>query len=430
MKKIIISLATILAVVLLAGLWFFWPYFSSDPLAYVSESTGIVEVNHGADWRGATQGTVLFEGDSIRTNSASTATLVFFSDSVVRMQENAEINIKKLANSDFGGTVFIEQVKGDVWHTPAPIGLSAYQVETPDGIFTDEGTSFGCSVKPLVENVVLVSSGAVIRTVSSAKTVSATSKPLTVSIGTAPARTASLKITSGFSTTFARSGEIKTTSISDNAALKSWVDKNAQADSAWLVKRREELKNKYSRNIKLATPLLQKIIGTPITNSVIDNQIDLYLQGNTDVGKMIAEGKIPKTIVWLIPKDIIKPVKPQPPKKTQCTCTCSEVCTSSTVYGCAYAEKIEKSGGTISEWGTVSGNAPNAKWNGAIKKQSDGSFKGECKVCSIPVNIVDVATPTGDCTAPCKTACDNNLKTESRKAADDCRTQLEDACKV
>ncbi|MDO8660436.1 MAG: hypothetical protein Q7K43_00965, partial [Candidatus Woesearchaeota archaeon] len=120
--------------------------------------------------------------------------------------------------------------------------------------------------------------------------------------------------------------------------------------------------------------------------------------------------------------------KPSVPAK-KCTCTCDKSCDTTLVYGCDMAERTEKqTGGTITEWGTVTGVVTNGNWKGIVQKE-DKEFFGKCTVCSDKLIIADVASEAGNaCDNPCKNACVKNAKTVQQGAGEECRKRLEEAC--
>ncbi len=127
-----------------------WKYFTGPPSAVLKSADGEVEVN-GAQ---AEQKSKLFEGDKIKTGIGS-ATVVFFGNSLMRMDNNTEIVLKVLSRED--SEVAIKQKTGRTWNkvvkkiqsnygADAFGGVEKYGVDLPTAVATVRGTSFSCKL--------------------------------------------------------------------------------------------------------------------------------------------------------------------------------------------------------------------------------------------------------------------------------------------
>jgi hypothetical protein len=273
-KKIVIVIIVILAILIIGAVIFLLPIFQSVPKAVLEVGKGTVEINTGSGWNKAGSGTELKQDWQIRTGSDGEANIIFFGNSVVRMANDSEVNIKELKLVEKTLWVRLEQSKGDVWHSISPVsGISKYIVDTPFGSFTEIGTSFGISID---KKKVAVLNGLVVRT----------GQEQTVISGGMQA-----KILEGEPT--------KIVALEED----SWVLQNKKAEEDWLVKRREEIKRKYRNQISIAVSLGPKVLKKEITDDMINDAIDRYLRGEIDVEKLIEEGKIPQEFVALIPDE-------------------------------------------------------------------------------------------------------------------------------
>lgn len=426
--KILSSILLCIVLIAIGGvLYFFWPYLEGTPNVQLSVIKMPIEVNAGSGWRLGVDGEELIEGWSVRTGPNGSAVITFFADTTSRLDENAEVRIQGIFEDEAGGSVWLEQSSGDVWHTIGAIGLTHFAVDTPSGRFEDEGTSFGLSVSPTMAYAPVLR--------GSVRTNVVTSPPLAsfkrqASFQNAGAGKTQISITPGTVGSCPNSGE-NTARDTYETPLQSWVDKNEEKDAAQLIKRREQLKKKYSRNIGLGKRLLGKSASEDSLNSWIDD----YLKGNTDVSKLIKDGTIPSSFRTIIPAEFlkkVKPVKPDKPVRKTCTCACGPSCSKTFVYGCPTAENAEKSGGSVNEFGKRKGTVGQGSFEGIVKKGKDGKFTGECTICKEKQNFVDVtAMQNGDCSTPCKQKCKEyggDLKVVQREAGDECRAQLQEAC--
>ncbi len=425
--KILLSVLLCIVLIVIGGvLYFFWPYLAGTPNVQLSVIKMPVEVNAGSGWRLGVDGEELIEGWSVRTGPNGSAVITFFADTTSRLDENAEVHIQGISDLE-GGSVWLEQSQGDVWHTISPVGITHFAVDTPSGRFEDDGTSFGLSVTQMITYAPVLRGSVHTSIITSPPLASFTQRP---SFQNAGAGKTQISITPGTVGSCPNSGE-NTASDTYETPLQSWVDRNEEKDASQLVSRREQLKTKYSRNIGVG----KRLLGTTASEEKLNSWIDDYLKGNTDVSQLIKDGTIPSSFRTIIPAEFLKKVKPvtpgKPVRKT-CTCACGPSCSKTFVYGCPTAENAEKSGGSVNEFGKRKGVVGQGSFEGIVKKGKDGKFTGECTVCKDKENFVDVgAMANGDCSAPCKQKCKEyggNLKDVQRAAGDECRAQLQEAC--
>ncbi len=110
-------------------------------LAQLAVHRGDVWVN----FKTATPGMELKEGDVIKTGDGAEATVVFFESSVFRLNANTEIVVKRIAKKP--GVVQLKQVIGETWTRLLRVsGVVEYEIETPNTVATVRGTGFGISV--------------------------------------------------------------------------------------------------------------------------------------------------------------------------------------------------------------------------------------------------------------------------------------------
>lgn len=138
----------IIILILIFGL--FWLYSSQKEIirAQLIIDSGIVQIKHeGTDWIVAENGVLLAQSDAIRTGNNSSASVILFESSIIRLANNTEIMIKELVSLAEETNVKIQQESGRTWNTLLKIsGIDTYEVQTPTTIASVRGTSFYVSV--------------------------------------------------------------------------------------------------------------------------------------------------------------------------------------------------------------------------------------------------------------------------------------------
>lgn len=88
-------------------------------------------------------------GDEIKTQSNSTAIIIFPDNDILRMATNTEITLVTLTSSDLESAVVIDQITGSTWSHVTPLldRKRHYQVETPTLVATVRGTTFNVSIE-------------------------------------------------------------------------------------------------------------------------------------------------------------------------------------------------------------------------------------------------------------------------------------------
>ncbi len=148
----------ILVIIIIAagGLFYLLSPASAVPATlYVRE--GSVEVKSGDAWSVAQNGMELDIGNSVRTLADSLASIIFYDNSVVRLESNTEVNIKELTSSKGTSTVSLKQQTGEIWSKVlklAGVGTDL-EVETPTTVATIRGTAFGVVVRGNSTDVVV-----------------------------------------------------------------------------------------------------------------------------------------------------------------------------------------------------------------------------------------------------------------------------------
>jgi hypothetical protein len=137
----------IILVLIIVVLWVaFTPDVTAEEVkAQLIIDTGDVQVkSEGGVWTTAENGMDLYESDSIKTGDDTSASIILFKTSIIRLDNNTEVTIEKLIQDSKETSVEIEQSSGRTWNTVSKIsGIDNYEVQTPTTVASVRGTSFG-----------------------------------------------------------------------------------------------------------------------------------------------------------------------------------------------------------------------------------------------------------------------------------------------
>jgi len=216
------------------------------------EVGSIVQVKHtGGSWVDAEDKMDLFESDSVKTGDDSTATIVLFKGSIVRLDSNTEITLKKIID-DEETSVTIEQGAGRTWSTIQGIsGMDNYEVETPTAVASVRGTSFDVNITEEGITIVSVINGSVEVT----------------KIGT----TTTYTVLENYSVTVDSEG----VGESQTFDRDDWIENNLLKDEQFKDDLRTTLKAKVLEHLDE----IEEIIGEEIPEEHIDILIDQFIKG-------------------------------------------------------------------------------------------------------------------------------------------------------
>ncbi len=160
MRKKILLILPIIAIICIAG--FVMLTLTPDVVkAQLIIESGTVQVKHTGSWTEATSGMELYQSDSVRTGYNASASIILFKGSVIRLDNNTEITLKKIIQQE-ETSVTIQQDAGRTWNTVQKIsGIDNYEVQTPTTVASVRGTSFDVNVHANGITVVSVIKGMV-----------------------------------------------------------------------------------------------------------------------------------------------------------------------------------------------------------------------------------------------------------------------------
>lgn len=146
-KKFSLIISLIIIIFIIAFIWIILnPEVVADEVkAQLIIESGDVQVKSAeGSWTSAENGMDLYESDSIKTGDNTSASIILFKSSIVRLDSNTEVTINKLIRDAEETSVEIEQDSGRTWNTVSKIsGIDNYEVQTPTTVASVRGTSFG-----------------------------------------------------------------------------------------------------------------------------------------------------------------------------------------------------------------------------------------------------------------------------------------------
>jgi hypothetical protein len=125
-----------------------FPSAEAEVTAELIDIFGDVEVKQGDTWVTAEDNMELNRYDSVRTGDNSSASIIIFKGSIIRLDSNTEVYLEKLIQGEEGTFVTIEQEAGRTWSTVQKIsGIDEYEVQTPTAVASVRGTSFDVNIE-------------------------------------------------------------------------------------------------------------------------------------------------------------------------------------------------------------------------------------------------------------------------------------------
>lgn len=264
MKKgiliLIISVALILAVL---GLLF---VRAGSPEAKLIITKGIVQVDSGKGYVNAQSGMILKQGYSVKTLESSSANILIYESSIMRMNENTEIKIDFMNTSSMS----FQQKTGQTWTKLLKMsGISDYSIETPDAVATVRGTAFAVTIG------------------------NSTIIDVLLGLVNADSGNSSIDVNANSSAS-ASNGSIEVNPLTRT----DWINENDLSDQAFITELKSRLKSKYSTQIALAK------LATQVTDEDIDKLADDYIGGRLSIKAELEKGNVPGAVIPLIPEEL------------------------------------------------------------------------------------------------------------------------------
>ena len=150
MRKKLLLIIPVIVIICIVG--FVWFTVSAEVVqAQLIIESGTVEVKHvGESWISAQNGMLLYQSDYVKTGNNTSASIVLFESSVIRLDSNTEVMIQEIVQQEGETSVKIKQEAGRTWNTILNIsGIDDYELQTPTTVASVRGTSFSSYVGPL-----------------------------------------------------------------------------------------------------------------------------------------------------------------------------------------------------------------------------------------------------------------------------------------
>jgi hypothetical protein len=141
-KKVVLLLSIIIIICIIGAIWIILTPETAQ--AQLIIESGFVQIKHeGETWISANNGTLLYQSDIVKTGGNSSASIILFQSSIIRLDSNTEIKIKELLAMEGETSVILQQDIGRTWNTISKIsGIDNYEVQTPTTVASVRGTSF------------------------------------------------------------------------------------------------------------------------------------------------------------------------------------------------------------------------------------------------------------------------------------------------
>ncbi|MFH0906565.1 MAG: FecR domain-containing protein [archaeon] len=156
MKKGIIILLVILAILIAIGTFVYFQFFRTHTkTAYlVVNSPGVeVSTNNGEVWKEAENNMNLKRNYEIRTNNTGSATVIFYDSLIVELKPNTEVEIGNLKKEN----IELDQKNGSTFSKLSSVlGVEQYSVNTPKAVATIRGTTSGIDINGTTEYFYLI----------------------------------------------------------------------------------------------------------------------------------------------------------------------------------------------------------------------------------------------------------------------------------
>ncbi|UCF12797.1 MAG: FecR domain-containing protein [Thermoplasmatales archaeon] len=142
-RKIFLLIIPVIIIVCIIG--FIWFTLTTDVVnAQLIVESGTVQVKHvGGSWISAENSMLLSQSDSVKTGDNTSASIILFESSIIRLDNNTEVTIQELIQLDEETSVKIKQDAGRTWNTISKMsGIDNYDVQTPTTVASVRGTAF------------------------------------------------------------------------------------------------------------------------------------------------------------------------------------------------------------------------------------------------------------------------------------------------
>ena len=147
-KNLFILLVPVIVISCVLGFYFLTQSHDGLNAQLVINSGTVMIKHHGESWDVAQNGMLLHQSDSLKTENNSSASIILFKSSIIRLDSNTEVMIMELIRKAEETNVTLKQDVGRTWNTILNIsGIDNYEVHTPTTVATVRGTTFVITVQ-------------------------------------------------------------------------------------------------------------------------------------------------------------------------------------------------------------------------------------------------------------------------------------------
>ena len=141
-KRFLVIIPVIIIICIIGFLWF--SQGSDVVRAQLVIESGNVQVKQaGGSWSSGQNGMFLHQSDSVKTGDNTSASVVLFESSIIRLDSNTEVTIQEIIEEAGVTSVKIQQDAGRTWNTISKIsGIDNYDIQTPTTVASVRGTAF------------------------------------------------------------------------------------------------------------------------------------------------------------------------------------------------------------------------------------------------------------------------------------------------
>lgn len=254
-KGVLLAISVII-VICVIGYFLLTPSSDEEAKAQLTDISGSVQVKHEGSWATAENGMNLYQSDSVKTGDNSSASLILFKSSIIRLDSNTEVTLKEVLEVAGETSVTLQQDAGRTWNTIAKMsGIDNYEVQTPTTVASARGTSFDVYIHADGNVTISVVNG-------------------TVNVSDVDAIVFTIEVLENLSVT------IDPDQMDQPPALEpfekdDWMLENLLKDETF----REALKETLYSRISSYLPEIRETYGINITDEEIDILIDGYIRG-------------------------------------------------------------------------------------------------------------------------------------------------------
>jgi hypothetical protein len=261
--------ASVIIIICIIGFLLLTSSSGEESKAQITDISGSVQVKHEGSWVTAENGMDLYQSDFVKTGDNSSASLILFKSSIIRLASNTEVTLKEVLEVAGETSVTLQQDAGRTWNTIAKMsGIDNYEVQTPTSVASVRGTSFDVYIHADGNVTISVVNG-------------------TVNVTDIDEIIFTIEVLENLSVTIDPDQMDEPPSL-EPFVKDDWILDNLLKDETFRDALKDELYGKISPYI----PEIRETYGINITDEEIDILIDAYIHGKFDLPSGLPESVI------------------------------------------------------------------------------------------------------------------------------------------